>query len=73
MFIHENNQTFIYIYVDNIYLFKLNLNLLKLIKVKLNEYFKIINLKLSSHYLNTKVISSFNRINLNQIFYLLEV
>ena len=73
IFIHENKQTFICVYVDNVLLFKSDLNLLKLIKIKLNEHFKMTDLKSSSHYLNMKIIRSFNRINLNQTFYLLKV
>ena len=73
VFIHENKQTFICVYVDNVLLFELNLNLLKLIKTKLSEHFKMIDLRFLSHYLNMKIIRSFNRINLNQTFYLLKV
>ena len=73
MFIHENKQTFICVYVDNVLLFKLNLNLLKHVKIKLNEYFKMIDLKFSNHYLGMRIIRSFNRINLNQTFYLLKI
>ena len=66
MFIHENKQIIIYVYVDDVFLFKSHLNLLKLIKIKLNEYFKIADLRSSSHYfLNMKIIRSFNCINLN--------
>ena len=42
-------------------------------KIKLSEHFKITDLKFSSHYLNMRIICSFNRINLNQTFYLLNV
>ena len=73
MFIYKNKQTIICVYVDNVYLFELDLNLLKLVKIKLNEYFKIINLRSSNHFLNIKIIHFSNRINLNQIFYLLKI
>ena len=73
IFIHENKQTFICVYVDDVFLFNSNLNLLKLIKTKLNENFKMIDLKFLSHYLNMRIIRSFNRISLNQTFYLLKV
>ena len=43
------------------------------IKIKLNEHFKMTDLKFSSHYLNMRIIRSFNRINLNQTFYLLKI
>ena len=73
IFIHENKQTFICVYVDDVLLFELDLNLLKHIKIKLNEYFKMINLRFLSHYLNIKIIRFFNRISLNQTFYLLKI
>ena len=73
VFIHENKQTFICVYVDDVLLFKSDLNLLKLIKIKLSEHFKMTDLRSSSHYLSMKIIRSSNRINLNQTFYLLEI
>ena len=65
VFIYENKQTFICVYVDNVLLFKSDLNLLKLIKIKLSEHFKMIDLRFSNHYLNMKIIRFSNRINLN--------
>ena len=73
IFIHENKQTFICVYVDDVLLFKSDLNLLKHVKIKLSEHFKMTDLRFSSHYLNMKIIHFFNRINLNQTFYLLKV
>ena len=73
VFIHENKQTFICVYVDNVLLFKLNLNLLKLIKTKLSEHFKMTDLRFLSHYLKIRIIRFSNRISLNQIFYLLKI
>ena len=64
---------FICVYVDDVLLFKSNLNLLKLIKIKLSEHFKMTDLRSLSHYLNMKIIRFFNRINLNQTFYLLRI
>ena len=65
IFIHENKQTFICVYVDDVFLFKSNLNLLKLVKTKLSKHFKMIDLKFSSHYLDMRIIRFSNRINLN--------
>ena len=73
VFIHNDKQRSIYVYFDNVLLFKSDLNLLKLIKIKLSEHFKMTDLKFSSHYLNMKIERSFNRISLNQTFYLLEI
>ena len=73
VFIYKNKQMFICVYVDDILLFKSDLNLLKLIKTKLSEHFKMTDLRFLSHYLNMRIIRSFNRINLNQTFYLLKI
>ena len=73
VFIHENKQTFICVYVDDVLLFKSDLNLLKLVKIKLSEHFKMIDLRFSNHYLSMKIIRSSNRISLNQTFYLLRI
>ena len=73
VFIYKNKQTFICVYVDDVLLFKSDLNLLKLVKTKLSEHFKMTDLRFSSHYLDMRIIRSFNRISLNQTFYLLEI
>ena len=73
IFIHENKQTFICVYVDDVLLFKSDLNLLKHVKIKLSEHFKMTDLRFSSHYLGMRIIRFFNRISLNQTFYLLKV
>ena len=64
---------FIYVYVDDVFLFKSNLNLLKHVKIKLSEHFKMTDVKFSNHYLSMRIIRFFNRINLNQTFYLLKI
>ena len=63
---------FSYVYIDNVLLFKLDLNLVKLIKIKLNEHFKMIDLRSLSCYLSMRIIRSFNRINLNQLIFFIK-
>ena len=73
MFVFENKQTFICIYVDDLLLFDKNHEKLIVIKEKLIDRFKITNLSAINHYLSIAIERKNARISLNQSIYMKNV
>ena len=70
MFVFENKQTFICVYIDDLLLFDKNHEKLIVIKEKLIDRFKMTNLNAINHYLNIVIERKNARISLNQSIYL---
>ena len=73
VFISEDKQIIICVYVDDLLLFGVNDNFLKKIRLKLSNRFKMTDLGPVAHYLGMSITRSKGRISLNQKSYLLGV
>ena len=73
MFVFENKQTFICVYIDNLFLFDKNYKKFIVIKKKLIDRFKMTNLSAINHYLSIVIERKNARISLNQSIYLRNV
>ena len=73
MFVFENKQTFICVYVDDLLLFDKNHEEPIVIKEKLIDRFKMTNLSAINHYLSIAIERKNARISLNQSIYMKNV
>ena len=70
IFVSENRKNYICVYVNDILFIDFDDEYLKLLKKRLFKRFKMIDLKLISHYLKMSITRSNDRIMLNQTIYL---
>lgn len=55
LFILKDKKMFITIYINNLFIIKIDINHINKIKTKLNNTFKMIDLNLTLHYLKMKI------------------
>ena len=70
MFVNKNKKIYIVVYVNDLLIVNENINYINEIKSKLNDRFKMHDLRSAQHYLNIEIVCDDNIILFYQIIYL---
>ena len=56
VFVFKNKKIYIVVYVNDLFIFCIDLKFIVFLKIKLNEKFDIIDLSSTKHYLNIEIV-----------------